>query len=65
MITFKYMDLRQDRRGQGPFDLVLCRIVLNYFDVETKKAILHQIHRVLQPTRQPYVVSGYRERIGI
>ena len=50
MTTFKYMDLRQDMRGQGPFDLVLCRNVLIYFDVETKKAILQQIHRVLQPS---------------
>jgi len=30
MITFKYMDLRQEMRGQGLFDLVLCRIVLIY-----------------------------------
>jgi chemotaxis protein methyltransferase CheR len=50
MATFRYMDLRQDMRHLGPFDLVLCRNVLIYFDVETKKAILGQIHRVLQPS---------------
>jgi chemotaxis protein methyltransferase CheR len=44
------MDLRQDMRGMGPFDVVLCRNVLIYFDVETKKSILSQIHKVLQPT---------------
>lgn len=49
MATFQFMDLRQDMRGRGPFDLVLCRNVLIYFDVETKKAILNQIHRVLRP----------------
>lgn len=50
MVTFRYMDLRQDMRGLGPFDLVLCRNVLIYFDVETKKAIINQIHNVLRPS---------------
>jgi len=50
MAAFQFMDLRQDMRGWGPFDLVLCRNVLIYFDVETKKAILSQIHRVLRPS---------------
>jgi chemotaxis protein methyltransferase CheR len=49
MITFRHIDLRQDMRGLGPFDLVLCRNVLIYFDIETKKSILDQIRRVLQP----------------
>jgi chemotaxis protein methyltransferase CheR len=49
MVTFRYMDLRQDMRGLGPFDLILCRNVLIYFDVETKKKIVDQIRRVLQP----------------
>lgn len=48
MVTFRSIDLRQDMRRLGPFDLVLCRNVLIYFDVETKKSILDQIRRVLQ-----------------
>jgi chemotaxis protein methyltransferase CheR len=50
MVTFGNMDLREDMCSRGPFDLVLCRNVLIYFDVQTKKAILHQIRRVLYPS---------------
>lgn len=50
MVTFRNMDLREDMRSRGPFDLVLCRNVLIYFDIQTKKAILHQIRRVLYPS---------------
>jgi chemotaxis protein methyltransferase CheR len=49
MVTFRSMDLRQSMRGMGPFDIVLCRNVLIYFDVGTKKAILDQIRGTLQP----------------
>jgi len=49
MVSFRTMDLRQNMRGLGPFDLILCRNVLIYFDVETKKKIVDQISRVLQP----------------
>jgi chemotaxis protein methyltransferase CheR len=49
MVKFRYMDLRGDTRGLAPFDLVMCRNVLIYFDVETKKSILGNIHRILNP----------------
>ena len=47
MVEFRTFDLRQSMRGFGPFDLVLCRNVLIYFDVKTKKQILGQIRGVL------------------
>jgi chemotaxis protein methyltransferase CheR len=50
MVTFRQGDLREGMRGAGPFDLVLCRNVLIYFDVETKRGILDHIHRALHPT---------------
>ncbi|MBB6146571.1 chemotaxis protein methyltransferase CheR [Silvibacterium bohemicum] len=49
MVSFRSMDLRQSMRGMGPFDIVLCRNVLIYFDVDTKKAILDQIRGALAP----------------
>jgi len=47
MVEFRAFDLRQSMRGLGPFDLVLCRNVLIYFDVKTKKQILGEIRGVL------------------
>jgi chemotaxis protein methyltransferase CheR len=34
-------------RGLGPFDVVFCRNVLIYFDVDTRKKILHEIYDTL------------------
>lgn len=49
MVRFRALDLRQSLRGMGPFDLVLCRNVLIYFDVEARKQILTGITSVLDP----------------
>jgi chemotaxis protein methyltransferase CheR len=43
LTRFQQFDLRQSMNSFGPFDIVLCRNVLIYFDVETKKKILNQI----------------------
>lgn len=48
MVRFQQFDLRQSMKGLGPFDVVLCRNVLIYFDVETKKNILRQIEGTLR-----------------
>lgn len=47
MVRFETIDLRHSMRALGPFDLVFCRNVLIYFDAETKKNILREIHGVL------------------
>lgn len=47
MVRFQTMDLRQSLRALGPFDLVFCRNVLIYFDGETKKKILEELHGTL------------------
>ena len=49
MVQFAPFDLRDSMASLGPFDLVLCRNVLIYFDVGTKKKILAEIRRVLSP----------------
>jgi chemotaxis protein methyltransferase CheR len=49
MVSFAPFDLRQDMRSLGSFDLVLCRNVLIYFDVETRKKILAAIRGTLFP----------------
>jgi len=47
MVRFETVDLRQSMRALGPFDLVFCRNVMIYFDAETKKSILNEIHGTL------------------
>ena len=49
MTRFQQFDLRQPMSSFGPFDIVLCRNVLIYFDVETKKKILGQIAGTIHP----------------
>lgn len=47
MVTFQRFDLRNSMAGLGPFDLVFCRNVLIYFDIQTKKQILASIRRTM------------------
>jgi len=47
MVRFETIDLRQTMRTLGPFDLVFCRNVMIYFDNETKRKIMKEIHRTL------------------
>ena len=43
MIRFERFDLRQPLQTAGTFDIVMCRNVLIYFDVETKCRILRSL----------------------
>jgi chemotaxis protein methyltransferase CheR len=47
MVRFEPIDLRKSMRALGPFDLVFCRNVMIYFDAETKKNILKELHGTL------------------
>jgi chemotaxis protein methyltransferase CheR len=49
LVTFRKFDLRQHMAGMGPYDFVFCRNVLIYFDVETKKKILAELRRTMEP----------------
>ena len=49
MVRFEQDDLRRGTSAMGPFDLVFCRNVLIYFDVETKRNILARIRQSLVP----------------
>ena len=42
-VRFEQFDIRQNLRSLGPFDIVLCRNVLIYFDRSTKQRILREI----------------------
>lgn len=47
MVRFEKFDLRESMRTKGPFDVIFCRNVLIYFDVETKKKILAELRGAL------------------
>jgi len=47
MVRFDTLDLRQNLRTLGPFDLVFCRNVLIYFDIETRLNVLRGLHGTL------------------
>jgi chemotaxis protein methyltransferase CheR len=59
LVRFQQLDLRGTLSGLGPFDLVMCRNVLIYFDIQTKKSILQRIRGTLH--RKGYLVLGGAE----
>lgn len=59
MVTFRRLDLREDLRKEGPYDIVFCRNVLIYFDTETKKKILGSIYGTIH--RGGHLVLGGAE----
>jgi chemotaxis protein methyltransferase CheR len=59
MVDFSTCDLRQSMSARGPFDVVFCRNVLIYFDVESKRKILDQLHGTL--FRGGYLLLGGSE----
>lgn len=48
MVTFKPFNLLDSPKALGPFDIVMCRNVLIYFDVETKRKVLSSVSNVLR-----------------
>jgi chemotaxis protein methyltransferase CheR len=47
MARFQTIDLRKSMRTMGPFDLVFCRNVMIYFDNETKRNMMKELHSTL------------------
>jgi len=49
LVRFKPFDLRDPAKALGQFDCILCRNVLIYFDLATRKRILEQLSAALNP----------------
>ncbi len=67
MSDFKVWNLMEDLYPLGQFDVVLCRNVLNYFDLKTKIEVLQKISRLLVDDGMIYLglddaVSGVSEK---
>ncbi|MEO0321658.1 MAG: protein-glutamate O-methyltransferase CheR [Myxococcota bacterium] len=58
-VSFRQLNLIEDSYPQGPFDLVLIRNVLIYFDLETKRSVLDRVLTRVAP--DGYVVLGGAE----
>lgn len=72
MIRFRKMNLLSPFIGINGVDVALCRYVLIYFDMETKKAILNKIVKVMNPggylflgaTETPVGLPPYMKRVN-
>jgi chemotaxis protein methyltransferase CheR len=62
MVRFETIDLRKSMRALGPFDLVFCRNVMIYFDAETKRNIMKELHGTLVSRR---LAAAGRRRDGL
>lgn len=64
MVTFRELNLLQDFRSLGQFDIVFCRNVLIYFDQPTKTVILERVHACL-PEDGTLYLGGAETVLGI
>ena len=61
-ITFKTQNLMMPIGDPGLFDIILCRNVLLYFDVATKRRVLANLDAAM--AEDGYLVLGAAERVG-
>ena len=47
LVQFETLDLRRNLSARGPFDIIFCRNVLIYFDLDTKRRILSDLRKAI------------------
>lgn len=62
MITFKQLNLLQQWPVSGPFDVIMCRNVLIYFDNGTQKSLVKIFKKLLRPGG--LLILGHSESIA-
>jgi chemotaxis protein methyltransferase CheR len=62
LITFKQLNLLHEWPVKGPFDVIMCRNVLIYFDKKTQKALVERFTELLRPGG--LLILGHSESIA-
>ena len=60
-VQWRQQNLLDNFSRLGPFDLILCRNVLIYFEVDLKKQILENMNRIL--SKDGFLILGAAESI--
>ena len=61
MVSFRQMNLHQPWPMHGKFDLIFCRNVLIYFDIDAQARLLARFHDILTP--DGWLMLGHSERV--